>query len=250
MSDAWGSWRGIQGGSPDQGADVNQDGSQWPQPPQLDPMQPWGPWPGQSAAMAAMAYPPAPWGYSPTGYPVTPDQFGAMPPQAQLPQAGFPGYPPQPPQPYPPHAQHAPQPGLVDHAAQAQDRRDYGDRARNVRPEQIEHDVDEGSGDDEEEVGDGDDEDKDNHAMAVYCKECQTWLNGPRQWEDHKIGKKHRKNVQKARRGNATSSSSAVGEEKETPDEVPAKKTDMWQWLEDGKAQKEAEAEEEARNKP
>ena len=63
-----------------------------------------------------------------------------------------------------------------------------------------------------------------------------------RQWEDHKIGKKHRKNVQKARRGNATSSSSAVGEEKEpTPDEVPAKKTAAWQWLEDGKAEKEAQ---------
>ena len=38
---------------------------------------------------------------------------------------------------------------------------------------------------------------------AVYCPECQTWLNGPRQWEDHKIGKKHRKNVQKQRAGSA-----------------------------------------------
>ena len=32
---------------------------------------------------------------------------------------------------------------------------------------------------------------------AVYCPDCSTWLNGPGQWEDHKIGKKHRKNTQK-----------------------------------------------------
>ena len=29
---------------------------------------------------------------------------------------------------------------------------------------------------------------------AVYCDDCQMWLNSPTQWEDHKIGKKHRKN--------------------------------------------------------
>ena len=46
------------------------------------------------------------------------------------------------------------------------------------------------------------------HAMAVYCKECQTWLNGPRQFEDHKIGKKHRKNVQKAKISNQGNSGS------------------------------------------
>ena len=40
---------------------------------------------------------------------------------------------------------------------------------------------------------------------AVYCPDCQTWLNGPRQWEDHKIGKKHRKNVQKQRAGGGSS---------------------------------------------
>jgi len=27
---------------------------------------------------------------------------------------------------------------------------------------------------------------------AVYCKTCQIWLNGPRQFEDHERGKKHR----------------------------------------------------------
>ena len=30
---------------------------------------------------------------------------------------------------------------------------------------------------------------------AVYCKECLMWLNGRTQWEDHKIGKRHRKNL-------------------------------------------------------
>ena len=32
---------------------------------------------------------------------------------------------------------------------------------------------------------------------AIYCKDCQMWLNGPLQWEDHKIGKKHKKNSKK-----------------------------------------------------
>ena len=30
---------------------------------------------------------------------------------------------------------------------------------------------------------------------AVYCPDCQMWLNGPEQWHDHLIGKKHRKNI-------------------------------------------------------
>ena len=46
---------------------------------------------------------------------------------------------------------------------------------------------------------------------AVYCPECQTWLNGPRQWEDHKIGKKHRKNVQKQRAGSASGTTKQQG---------------------------------------
>ena len=87
-----------------------------------------------------------------------------------------------------------------------------------------------------------------DHATAVYCKECQTWLNGPRQWEDHKIGKKHRKNVQKAKRGNPSGSGDAANDVLQgvdsTPDVVPLKKTEAWQWLEDGKALKEKEEEE------
>ena len=30
---------------------------------------------------------------------------------------------------------------------------------------------------------------------AVHCGPCQMWVNGPTQWEDHKIGKKHAKNI-------------------------------------------------------
>ncbi len=30
---------------------------------------------------------------------------------------------------------------------------------------------------------------------AVYCPDCQMWLNGLEQWHDHLIGKKHRKNM-------------------------------------------------------
>ncbi len=29
---------------------------------------------------------------------------------------------------------------------------------------------------------------------GVYCKTCHLYLNGPMQWEDHKIGKRHRRN--------------------------------------------------------
>ena len=28
---------------------------------------------------------------------------------------------------------------------------------------------------------------------AVYCEGCEMWLNGAPQWEDHKIGKYHKK---------------------------------------------------------
>ena len=30
---------------------------------------------------------------------------------------------------------------------------------------------------------------------AVYCASCEMWLNGQRQWEDHKLGKKHRRSL-------------------------------------------------------
>ena len=97
----------------------------------------------------------------------------------------------------------------------------------------------------EDEEGEADeDAEEDIHAIAVYCKECETWLNGPRQWEDHKIGKKHRKNVQKARRGAAASSNDVPAVQAEEtnprPDPVPNVLTDTWLWLENAKAEKEA----------
>ena len=33
-----------------------------------------------------------------------------------------------------------------------------------------------------------------NAQEPVYCEDCQILLNGPLQWKDHEIGKKHRKN--------------------------------------------------------
>ena len=35
----------------------------------------------------------------------------------------------------------------------------------------------------------------DDRGCAVYCPDCQMWLNGPTQWQRHKTGKKHRKHV-------------------------------------------------------
>ena len=36
-----------------------------------------------------------------------------------------------------------------------------------------------------------------NDGPANYCEFCEQWLNGPTQWEDHIIGKKHKKNRKK-----------------------------------------------------
>ena len=40
---------------------------------------------------------------------------------------------------------------------------------------------------------------------TIYCEHCEMWLNGSTQWEDHKIGNKHKKNTCKPgqeRKGN------------------------------------------------
>ena len=34
---------------------------------------------------------------------------------------------------------------------------------------------------------------------AIFCRYCEMWLNGPGQWKDHEIGKKHRIQVRKLR---------------------------------------------------
>ena len=41
---------------------------------------------------------------------------------------------------------------------------------------------------------------------AKYCEDCEVWLSGPTQWEDHKIGKQHRHNVKKGNKATPNSS--------------------------------------------
>ena len=113
-----------------------------------------------------------------------------------------------------------------------------GDEGAESEDEDESDNADQNDGDEDEQ----DKEDDDQHAMAVYCQECQTWLNGPRQFEDHKIGKKHQKNMAKQRRGCTRD----VVAQPEAPQPVvveePEKKTAMWQWLEDGRVAKHAES--------
>ena len=104
---------------------------------------------------------------------------------------------------------------------------------------------------DEQHEENNEDAEEDNHAMAVYCKYCQTWLNGPRQWEDHKIGKKRKKNYRKASRSSASDGNNdeesvpapPPANTPPTPDPVPAKITPAWLWLESGKTEKALEVE-------
>ena len=51
----------------------------------------------------------------------------------------------------------------------------------------------------------------DQEGVAVYCEECDMWLNGPTQWEDHKVGKKHKKNMKKTSAGVGGSQQTAAG---------------------------------------
>ena len=39
---------------------------------------------------------------------------------------------------------------------------------------------------------------------AFYCKECDFWLKGPTQWEDHLAGKKHRESLKRLQCGAST----------------------------------------------
>ena len=38
-------------------------------------------------------------------------------------------------------------------------------------------------------------------SVAVYCEVCVIWLNGPKQYESHSIGRKHRKRERDKGRG-------------------------------------------------
>ena len=175
---------------------------------------------GQSWMYSAQ-WTPAYYGAHPYAQPTTPPGYHAHPPYPPQPQPGGQSYPPQP-RIVPPRGESHPKLGLEARAGEADEDVDWED-----------------SGDEEANV-EADHED-DNHAMQVYCKECQTWLNGPRQWEDHKIGKKHRKNVQKAKRGTAGGSSEVAHPERKEPppEEVPEKKTEALDWLENAKTQKD-----------
>ena len=35
---------------------------------------------------------------------------------------------------------------------------------------------------------------------AVYCEVCSFWLNGPTEWEDHQIGRFHKRSIRKSKR--------------------------------------------------
>ena len=45
--------------------------------------------------------------------------------------------------------------------------------------------------------GGGEEDASDRSEGAIYCDCCEIWLNGPTQWKDHIIGKKHKKNLKK-----------------------------------------------------
>ena len=46
----------------------------------------------------------------------------------------------------------------------------------------------------EQDAVEGDQTDRE-HDGFIYCRYCEMWLNGPTQWADHEIGKKHRRAV-------------------------------------------------------
>ena len=54
---------------------------------------------------------------------------------------------------------------------------------------------------------------------AKYCKDCAMWLNGPQQYEDHVIGKKHKNNLKKAK------TNAEVAPKKPPQEEPPAQVT-------------------------
>ena len=58
---------------------------------------------------------------------------------------------------------------------------------------------------------------------AVYCPDCEMKLNGPTQWEDHKIGKKHRKNTQKKAGTGPTPAETEIKSSKNSKQQLPAK---------------------------
>ena len=72
---------------------------------------------------------------------------------------------------------------------------------------------------------------------AIYCGCCGMWLNGPAQYEDHKIGKMHKKYIQYGRRAaGAETSSTACTAEPGCLDELDGYETSSTvSWLGDQK---------------
>ena len=89
-------------------------------------------------------------------------------------------------------------------------------------------------------VGGTTENDKDiQHGIAKYCIFCETWLNGPQQWQEHIVGKKHCKAIGTEGR---TDCLHARATTENMPSEIHFKITEAWQWLEDGKLAKEQES--------
>jgi len=85
--------------------------------------------------------------------------------------------------------------GVVD-ADTAEAPREHDDGGEVGENEDGDGDEDEDEDEDDAEHNTQEDEDEDGDGAAVYCEDCEKWLNGPTQWEDHKIGKKHKKKLE------------------------------------------------------
>ena len=90
--------------------------------------------------------------------------------------------------------------------------------------------------------------------QAVQCLVCDMWLNGPTQFEDHKIGKKHKKNLRKPQGGHGITKLDppevvevaerctplALGSQQHQDDSGTAYGIDQGQWQADGQWAAEA----------
>ena len=63
---------------------------------------------------------------------------------------------------------------------------------------------------------------------AIHCDICNMWLNGPTQWEDHKLGRKHRRNdaIARMQRDAAESPDACAATPGQAPDACAAEQED------------------------
>ena len=59
--------------------------------------------------------------------------------------------------------------------------------------------------------------DPEHNGDAVYCRDCEMWLNGPTQWEDHKVGKKHKRNFKRQLAGGQTIGQKNIQKKEKAP---------------------------------